>query len=73
MHILGKNGENGAAVVDILNESKVNNMEQSGITIMGEILENELVGPIKGKTLDDLILAMTYGGTYVNTNTSSHP
>ena len=70
---LGKNGENGNEVVDLLNDSKINKMEESGIAIRGEILGNELMGPFKGKALDDLILAMTDGTTYVNISTPSHP
>jgi len=70
---LGKNGENGNEVVDLLNDSKINKLEGSGITIRGEIFENELMGPLKGKPLVDLILAMTDGQSYVNISTPSHP
>jgi streptogramin lyase len=69
----GKSGESGEAVVDLLNGSKKNEMKkQTGIVIRGEILDSELIGPMEGKTLKDLIFAMTDGETYVNVNTPNH-
>ncbi|MGI0034051.1 MAG: 6-bladed beta-propeller [Nitrososphaeraceae archaeon] len=70
---IGKKGENGEAIVDLLNDSKKNKMkQQTGIVIRGEVLDSELIGSMKGKTLKDLIFAMSEGNTYVNVNTPNH-
>jgi sugar lactone lactonase YvrE len=70
---IGKKGENGEPIVDLLNDSKKNKMkQQTGIVIRGEVLDSELIGPMKGKTFRDLIFAMSDGETYVNVNTPTH-
>ncbi len=70
---MGKNGENGEAVVDLLNDSKKNDMKnQTGLVIRGDVIDSELIGPMKGKKLKDLIDVMSDGGTYVNVNTPTH-
>jgi hypothetical protein len=72
LHV-GKSGENGEAVADLLNDSKKNKMKsQPGIVIRGEIVDSELIGPLENNTLKDLIFAMSDGGTYVNVNTPNH-
>lgn len=72
LHV-GKSGENGEAVADLLNNSKKNKMKsQPGIVIRGEIVDSELIGPLENNTLKDLIFAMSDGGTYVNVNTPNH-
>ena len=72
LHV-GKSGENGEAVADLLNDSKKNKMKsQPGIVIRGEIVDSELIGPLENNTLKDLISAMSDGGTYVNVNTPNH-
>jgi streptogramin lyase len=70
---LGKDGEKGEAVADLLTDIKKNKMkEQNGIVIRGEILDSDLVGSMNGKTIKDLILAMSDGQTYVNVTTASY-
>jgi sugar lactone lactonase YvrE len=70
---LGKSGENGDVVADLLNDSKKNKMKsQPGIVIRGEIVDSELIGPLANNTLKDLIFAMSDGDTYVNVNTPNH-
>lgn len=72
LHV-GKSGENGEAVADLLNDSKKNKMKsQPGIVIRGEIVDSELIGPLENNTLKDLIFAMSDGGTYVSVNTPNH-
>jgi sugar lactone lactonase YvrE len=69
---IGKDGENGEAVADLLKDSKKNDREQTGVVIRGEVLDSDLVGSMNGKSLHDLINAMTDGQTYVNFNTPTH-
>ena len=73
MH-MGKDGENGKAVADLLKDSKKNKMEnQTGVVIRGAVLDSELLGAMNGKSLHDLINAITDGQTYVSINTPTHP
>jgi streptogramin lyase len=70
---IGKKGQNGEPIVDLLNDSKINKLkQQTGVVIRGEVLDSELISSMKGKTLTDLISAMIDGGTYVNVNTPAH-
>jgi hypothetical protein len=70
---VGAQGENGEAIVDLLNNGKKNIMKkQPGIIIRGNIIDSELTGPLKGKTLKDLIFTMSDGEIYVNVNTPTH-
>lgn len=71
---LGQNGENGDAIVDLLEDSKKDQISsQAGIIIRGEIIDSKLMGPLKGKPLIDLSDAMINGETYVNIITPTHP
>jgi hypothetical protein len=73
MH-MGKHGENGETVADLLKDSKKNKMEnQTGVVIRGGVINSDLIGPMNGKSLHDLINAITDGQTYVNVTTASHP
>jgi len=72
MH-MGKDGENGEAVADLLKDSKKNKMKkQTGVVIRGEVLDSDLIGSMNGKSLHDLINAITDGQTYVSINTPTH-
>lgn len=44
-----------------------------GVLAEGTITADDLVGPLVGQTLDDLIDAMQAGNTYVNIHTSQFP
>jgi hypothetical protein len=69
----GKNGENGEAIADLLKDSKKDVTENElGVIIRGEILEPDLVGPMKGKSLKDVIIAITDGPNYVSINTPAN-
>jgi ribosomal protein S6E (S10) len=68
---LGKNGENGEAVVDLLKDSKKNGI-RTGTSIRGNITSSDLGGSLTGKELVDLISAMRNGSTYVNIDTPFH-
>lgn len=45
----------------------------NGVLAEGTITAANLVGPLAGASLDDLIEAMRAGGTYVNVHTSQYP
>ncbi|HEX9317788.1 MAG TPA: CHRD domain-containing protein [Nitrososphaeraceae archaeon] len=68
----GKEGKNGAVVVDLLKNSKKNSVA-AGMVIRGNITDSSLTGPMKGKTVADLISAMSSGDAYVNIHTPKHP
>lgn len=65
-------GKNGAVVVDLLKNSKKNS-NSNGMVIRGNITDSSLTGPMKGKTVSDLISAMSSGDAYVNVHTPKHP
>jgi hypothetical protein len=69
---MGKAGANGDVVVDLLKASK-KNPTKLGMAIRGNITDSSLTGPLKGKTLADLISAIKSGDAYVNVHTPSHP
>ena len=68
----GKAGENGEPVVDLLADG--NKQETSnGLFINGSIVDSGLIGPMKGKSLSDLVSSMNGGNNYVNVHTQEHP
>src|SRR6266540_7046756 len=69
---MGKAGANGEVIVDLLKDSK-KNPTKLGLAIRGNITDSSLTGPMKGKTLADLISAIKSGETYVNVHTPAHP
>ncbi len=68
----GKAGANGDVIVDLLKDGK-KNPTKLGMVIRGNITDLDLTGPMKGKTLTDLISPMKSGDTYVNVHTPNHP
>ena len=69
---MGKAGANGDIIVDLLKDSK-KNPTKLGMAIRGNITDSSLSGPMKGKTLADLVSAIKNGDTHVNVYTPSHP
>jgi len=71
---MGKAGENGKPIVDLLNAPESKDKDTAyGMIFRGNITDSILTGPMQGKTLDDLAAAMDSGDTYVNVHTSEHP
>ncbi len=68
---MGRAGANGDVIVDLLRDS-MNNPSTLGMVISGIITDSSLVGPMKGKTVADLISAMSNGDTYTNVHTQEH-
>ena len=70
---MGKAGENGDVIVDLLNAPESKDKDTAyGMIFRGNITDSILTGPMKGKTLDDLAAAIESGDTYVNVHTSEH-
>jgi hypothetical protein len=76
VHLAEEPGGDGPAVVWLYPEAppavtwegRVN-----GVLGWGTIEADELVGPLEGMTLDDLLAAMDEGRTYVNVHTEANP
>lgn len=68
---LGKVGENGEVVADLLKDSKKNGI-RLGTSIRGNITSSDLEGSLSGKELVDLISEMRNGTTYLNIDTPFH-
>lgn len=64
----GKAGANGDMIVDLFKDSKKNLIKQ-GMAIRGNITDADLVGPLKGKTLAELMSTMKNGDAYVSIDT----
>lgn len=69
---LGQAGQKGDVVADLLKDSK-KNPTKMGLAIRGNVTDSELVGPLQGKTLKDLINEMNSGNAYVNLHDAQHP
>ena len=68
----GKSGENGKPVLDLLsngNKLAISN----GLTINGSITNSNFIGPLKGKTISNLVSSINDGNNYVNIHTQVHP
>jgi hypothetical protein len=70
---MGKAGENGDVIVDLLNAPESKDKDTAyGMIFRGNLSDSSLTGPMQGKTLDDLTAAMESGDTYVNVHTAEH-
>ncbi|WP_414811861.1 CHRD domain-containing protein [Paenibacillus algorifonticola] len=69
---LGKRGENGPVVAFLFGPSKFGITVRRGV-IRGILRNNDLVGPLKGKTIRDLIREFERGNAYVNVHTIQNP
>ncbi len=68
----GKKGENGPPVVALFNGPKKAS-KFSGMLAEGTISAKDFSGPLKGKSLKDLIDMIKAGNAYVNVHTEKHP
>jgi len=67
----GKKGEEGAPVVGLFKGPKEGKF--SGILAKGTITDADLVGPLAGKTVEDLDKMIKDGDAYVNVHTTTVP
>ena len=70
---LAPRGENGDIVAFLFNPEEPTEGRTNGILAEGTITSADLVGPLEGSTLSELIDEMKAGNTYVNVHTVEHP
>ncbi|HEY6884609.1 MAG TPA: CHRD domain-containing protein [Nitrososphaeraceae archaeon] len=68
----GKVGENGPPVVWLFNSSNPTG-PKNGMLSQGNITSNDLVGPLKGKQMSDLVKLINDGQAYANVHTQPNP
>jgi len=68
---LGKKGENGPPVAVITNDKKAGKF--SGTLAEGTITKKELMGPMAGKSVEDLFKQIKKGNAYLNVHTDKYP
>ncbi|WP_148933188.1 CHRD domain-containing protein [Paenibacillus methanolicus] len=69
---LGRRGENGPVVAFLFGPSKFGISVTRGI-IRGTLTRSDLVGPLSGKTIHDLVDEFKSGNAYVNIHTVQNP
>jgi hypothetical protein len=67
---LGETGQNGDVVAFLFGPADPGGGRTDGVLAEGTITGGDLVGPLAGRDLDDLIQAMRSGNTYVNVHTN---
>ena len=68
----GKKGENGGPVAGLFAGPKKAG-KFSGVLAKGAIMDKDLIGPLAGKTVADLVAMIKSGGAYVNVHTDKYP
>jgi CHRD domain len=66
----GKMGENGGVAVGLFKGPKEGMF--SGVLAKGTIMDKDLVGPMAGKTIADLVAMIKSGDAYVNVHTEKN-
>jgi CHRD domain len=66
-------GENGDIVAFLFNPEAPTDGTTNGVLAEGNITSADLVGPLEGATLSELIDEIEAGNTYVNVHTVEHP
>jgi hypothetical protein len=73
----GSPGEVGKPVASLyptkMTASNKQTQKMNGVIATGTIRESNLMGPLKGKTVADLVAQIQAGKTYVNVHTKEHP
>jgi CHRD domain len=69
----GKVGENGPPVVWLFNSSSNPTGPMNGMLSQGSFTSNDLVGPLKGKQMSDLVKLINDGQAYANVHTQPNP
>lgn len=70
---LAPRGENGDIVAFLFDPEEPTEGRTNGILAEGTITSADLVGPLEGSTLSELIDEIEAGNTYVNVHTVEHP
>jgi CHRD domain len=69
----GKVGENGPPVVWLFNSTTTPSGPMNGMLSKGNITASDLVGPLKGKQISDLVKLVNDGQAYANVHTEPNP
>ena len=69
----GSSSENGPIIVSLFNASTPTTPVPGGQVAEGHITSANLMGPLQGMQLDDLIALMQNGTAYVNVHTEQNP
>lgn len=69
---VGRRGQNGPVVVFLFGPSKFGITVRRGI-VSGVLTRRDLVGPLQGRTIRDLIREFNNNNAYVNVHTIQHP
>ncbi|QYR23875.1 CHRD domain-containing protein [Paenibacillus sp. sptzw28] len=69
---LGAAGENGPIIAFLFGPNKFGITVRKGI-VRGSLTSEDLVGPLKGSTIEDLVKLMQTMDTYVNVHTVQNP
>jgi hypothetical protein len=70
---IGKVGEVGPPIAPIAIASAAERGMPSGVVAEGTITEKDLMGPMKGKSLQDVVKEIQAGNVYVNIHSRSNP
>jgi CHRD domain len=69
----GKVGENGPPVVWLFNSTSNPTGPKNGMLSQGSFTSSDLVGPLKGKQMSDLVKLINDGQAYANVHTQANP
>lgn len=69
---LGRRGMNGPVVAFLFGPSKFGISVRNGV-VRGVLTNRDLIGPLQGKTIRDLVREFRNGNAYVNVHTIQHP
>ena len=69
---IGEFGQNGEIIVSLL-KSLSHVDVQNGTLVEGQVTSSDLVGPLKGKTINELVRLFNNTKTYVNIHTEQYP
>jgi CHRD domain len=69
---LGEFGQNGEIIVSLLKSLSPVDIH-NGTLVEGQVTPSELVGPLKGKTINELVQLFNNTKTYVNIHTEQYP
>lgn len=69
---LGEFGQNGEIIVSLLKSLSPVDVH-NGTLVEGQVTPSELVGPMKGKTINELVQLFNNTKTYVNIHTEQYP
>jgi hypothetical protein len=69
---MGKTGSNGDLIVDLMKQGKSQPTNDSMI-VTGSFTAQNLIGPMKGKTILELVDSMKSGDTYLIVDSEKHP